>query len=71
MTTLSNFEREMKAEARKESDRPTKEHFLSSALAAKALADPVDDNHRNRLVANLRNLATGIATHRQAQGGGR
>lgn len=71
MTALSDFEREMKARARKESDRATKEHFLSSALAAKALADPVDDDHKNRLIANLRNLATGIASRRQAQGGGR
>ncbi|MBR1122079.1 hypothetical protein JQ628_11185 [Bradyrhizobium lablabi] len=67
MTTLSNFEREMKAEARTAPNKFVRERLLTMALLARNLADPVDAKHRADMAACLAHQATGIAA---MKGGG-
>jgi hypothetical protein len=69
MNSLSIFEREMKAEARKAPNEFVRERRLIMASNARTLVEPADGGHKKRLVANLENQASGIAAHRQAQQG--
>lgn len=69
MAALPDFEREMKNEARNAPDKFIRERRLTMALLAKNLVDPVDNDHKARMVASLQHQARGLA-HRQAQGGG-
>lgn len=71
-TTLSDFRREMKAARAAEPDPAVREMYGSILLLVKALDEgPADEAHRQRILACLQDMATKIASRRQAQGGGR